>query len=176
MSASQHEDIRRQILSSKGKILCEFGECFVVQRHLSARTEYRIATVIEYANGNRQQTARVFYHADQIAALRRHPEQIAQILDELRLHSLKLAYSASWRQRILDKTGGEVIAEGADYIILKIDVPARDSYTLEAPMHGKSGMANQFPWMQEITPQQAADFVRSPEKILPYYQTVRYKK
>lgn len=176
MSASQHEEIRRQILSAGGKILCESGECFVVQRHLSARTEYRIATVIEHANGNQQQTARVYYRAEQLTALRRHPEQIAQILDELRLHSLKLAYSAAWRQRILDETGGEVIAEGEDYIMLKIDVPAQDSYAIEAPMHGKSGMANQFPWTQEITPQQAADFVRSPEKILPYYQAVRYKK
>lgn len=173
---STYESLRHQLLSSDGEILCQSGECFVVQRYLSALTEYRIATVIEYANGNQRQAARVFYQADQLAVFRRHSEKITAVLDDLRLHSLKLAYSAAWRQRILDETGGEVISEGADYIMLKTDIAAQDSYTLEAPMHGRSGMANQFLWMTEITPQQAADFMRNPANILPYYQAVRYKK
>lgn len=170
-----HEGIRSLILSAKGEIMCEYGELFVVHWNRTEHTEYRISSVYEFAPDNHRCLYRTFFSEERIAEYVNDREKITKELNELKgKREMKIVYSPEWREKIASGKGVTVISEGENYIITKHIEVNEEHWSIEAPMHAKSGMANMYPWGTKITKEQAENFTEKPARTVSYYNKVRY--
>ena len=168
--------LKALIESSGGEILAYAGECMLVRRiHPTEQNTYYISTAVRHSYGDKL----VFRFLGGTEAEMREKagseEQRQQYVTKL-ADGEPVVYDAAWREKALMRCGHIFVAEGKNYIITRDYQPAGEEYDLEAPMHARSCMADQYPWCVDITADMAQFFLAHPECFSAYYHWIRYEK
>ena len=87
-----------------------------------------------------------------------------------------VVYDQAWREKALMQQRHIFVAEGENHIITRHHQPAGTEYDIEAPMHARSCMADQFPWCRDITPDMAQFFLAHNECFNAFYHWIRYEQ
>lgn len=164
-----------QIESNGGTILNSAGECLLVCRKNFGYDYYNFNTALRHSYGDYVVFRTIAHTESELHEKAGTEAQRQQILADI-ANGEPIVYNKDWRSKILQEKDTLLVSDGENYVITRKYMEKHDKYSLEAPAHGRSGMADQFPWSRDITEAQAADFAAHPDKMLAYYQQIRYPK
>ena len=167
----------KMLLSDGEEILCTAGECFLTRRKQEPHDHYVLATALIPSWSNSPNICWKPLGNGEQAYLERAgtEEQRQSLLAELAKDGT-IVYNREWRSKILSEPNVFPVVEGEQYIVTREHFSAETEYSLTAPAHGTSCMADQFPWSIRITATQAKFFELHPDKMLEYYNQYQYKK
>lgn len=166
------DSLRHFIESNGGTILVSAGECLLVRWQNPERSSYHLTTAIRRSNSENLVFKCLGQTKQDMLGKAGTEEQRQKYVADI-AHGNPVVYDKSWREKVLMQENHSLVAEGDNYIITRYYTPAGISYSLEAPMHAHSCMADQFPWSRDIPESMAKQFLADPAAMLTYYRSLR---